>query len=168
MSARVIVGLGGNLGDRRATLDAAVAAIAALPRTTLRRRSSLYETDPVGPSTRPFLNAAVELSTTLEPTALLEALLRIEREHGRVRGERWAARTLDLDILVWHDGEVALRVASPGLTIPHPRLGDRDFALAPLTELAPAEPIDGGMTASQQLARLPVNARTIRRKMPWG
>ena len=130
--AVVVVGLGSNLGDRVATLDAAIRALADVSGTRVVRATPYRETAPVGgPSQGPFLNAAVLLETTLSPRALLDALLEIERAHGRVRRVRWGPRTLDLDVL-WIDGEV---VDEPGLVVPHPRLTSRAFALGPLVEL---------------------------------
>ena len=128
----VVVGLGSNLGDREATLAAAITELARLPETTVLARSRTLETAPVGgPPQGPFLNGAVRLATALPPAALLASLLAIERAHGRVRRERWGPRTLDLDLL-WIRDRV---VDEPGLCVPHPRLGERIFALAPLVEL---------------------------------
>lgn len=125
------MGLGANLGERRESLRAAVVAITGF--STLARASSLYESAPIGPEQPDFLNAAVLLSTDLTPQGLLDELLRVERTQGRVRRERWGPRTVDLDIL-WIDGSV---VDSPTLSVPHPGLGARAFALLPLLEVAP-------------------------------
>ena len=134
VALEVVVGLGSNLGDRRATLDAALVAIATLPGTDVVARTEPRETAPVGgPPQGPFLNAAALLATTLAPRALLDALLAIERANGRERRERWGPRTLDLDVL-WIAGLV---VDEPGLAVPHPHLLVRSFALAPLVELVP-------------------------------
>ena len=126
--ARAYVGLGGNLGDRLATLRSAVRALGELPSTRVVAASAVYETRPVGPSTEPFLNAAVELRTRLEPEALLEALLGIEARHGRERRLRWDARTLDLDLLLYlratATGWEPVRMRVDGLTLPHPRLAE--------------------------------------------
>jgi 2-amino-4-hydroxy-6-hydroxymethyldihydropteridine diphosphokinase len=127
----VVVGLGANLGDRRATLTSAVAELSALG--TILAVSSLYETVPVGPPQPAYLNAAARAETSLAPHAFLEALLEIESRHGRERREKWGPRTLDLDIL-WILGVV---VSAADLTVPHPRLRERRFALAPLVEVAP-------------------------------
>lgn len=128
------VSLGSNLGDRRAHLEQGLAALAALPRTGCVTVSPLYETDPVGPPPQgPYLNAVVRLRTSLEPRPLLDALLAIERAAGRERGERWAARTLDLDLLLY-GGRL---IDEPGLRVPHPRLAERPFVLEPLRDLAP-------------------------------
>ena len=103
--------------------------------------SSLYETPPVGPPQPMFLNAAVALTTELDPPGLLLALLSIEQRLGRVRRERWGPRTLDLDIL-WNAG---MRWDTPELTVPHPELRRRAFALRPLLDVAPraTDPRDG-------------------------
>lgn len=132
---RAFVALGGNLGDVPQTLRRALDALAALPCTRLVAHSRFYRTPPWGVAEQPpFTNAAAELETTLTPHRLLDALLRIERDAGRIRaGERWGPRTLDLDIL--HvDGEVR---HDERLTLPHPRIAERAFVLLPLAELAP-------------------------------
>lgn len=132
--ATVHLGLGANLGDRLAALRSAVEELAALGR--IAARSSVWETDPVGVSGTAFLNGAVALETEREPEALLDALLAIERRHGRVRPAASDApklpRPLDLDLLLW--GERI--VDTPRLTVPHPRLAERSFVLAPLAEIA--------------------------------
>ena len=140
------VALGSNLGDRRGHLEAAFAALDRLPGTRLLARSGLYETAPVGPpGQQDYLNAAAELSTSLEPLELLEALLSIEQARGRVRRERWGPRTLDLDLLL--HGEH--RISGPRLTLPHPAMLDRAFVLAPLCDLAPGLALDGRTLASR-------------------
>jgi 2-amino-4-hydroxy-6-hydroxymethyldihydropteridine diphosphokinase len=126
-----VIGLGANVGDRLVALSSARAALGRLG--ALLRVSSLYETAPVGPPQPDYLNAAVLLETFLSPSALLEQLLSIERAHGRQRLERWGPRTLDLDVL--HSPE--LIVEQLGLTIPHPELCGRAFALLPLLEVLP-------------------------------
>ena len=129
---RVCVALGSNLGDRAAHLAAARAALAALPGTTLAAESAIEETPPLGGMDQPpYLNQMVLLRTTLAPGELLAALHQLERRAGRTRGERWAPRTLDLDIVLFGDRQVA----EPGLTIPHPELPRRDFWRRELEEL---------------------------------
>ena len=124
--------LGSNLGDRAGHLAAARAALAVLPGTRLLGASTVEETAPLGGLDQPpYLNQVVALDTDLEPRQLLEACQAIERAAGRVRGERWASRTLDLDILEF--GERV--VAEPGLTIPHPELHHRDFWQRGLAEV---------------------------------
>lgn len=134
---RVVIGLGANLGDRQGTLREAARLLALVPGVRIVARSRIYETAPVGGPPQPhFLNAAIGVECTLSPPALLEELLRIEASLGRVRGPdevRFGPRTLDLDIL-WIDGVV---VDEPRLTVPHPRLAGRAFALMPMLEVAP-------------------------------
>ena len=136
MSELAFVALGSNLGDRDARLDAALAGLRATPGVHGVACSSVYETAPVGPPGQgPYLNAVARLETRLEPHALLERLLALEREAGRVRsGVRDEARTLDLDLLFHGDR----CLDGPALTLPHPRLHERLFVLVPLAELAPA------------------------------
>lgn len=129
-----VVGLGSNLGDRVRTLEAATDALGRLEGTRLVARSCWHETAPVGgPPQGPFLNGALRLETSLEPEALLAQLLTIEARFGRERRERWGPRTLDLDLL-WVGG---VTCSSDALTLPHPRLHERLFALEPLVDVAP-------------------------------
>lgn len=136
---RIFVGLGANLGDARATLEAALAALAALPGTRLLGRSSFYRTAPVDAGGPDYLNAVAELRSRLAPEALLDALQAIEQQHGRERPYRNAPRTLDLDLLLMGGRQQH----SARLTLPHPRLHQRAFVLAPLAELAPGLVIEG-------------------------
>lgn len=133
--ARAYAGLGANLGEREDTLRAAVAALGATEGVEVVAVSAFRETDPVGYLDQPrFLNGAVALETTLRPRELLEALLAVERSLGRTReGPRFGPRTIDLDLLVYGDETLD----EPGLTVPHPRLHERAFALEPLAELDP-------------------------------
>lgn len=147
------IGLGANLGDREATLLAAVAAIAALGETRLLATSSLHNTAPVGPVAQgDFLNGAAAVATTLGARQLLARLHDIERAFGRdrAREERWGPRTLDLDLLLYGDE----RIAENGIEIPHPRMTQRLFVLAPLAEILPAARIAGFGTVSEALAAL--------------
>jgi 2-amino-4-hydroxy-6-hydroxymethyldihydropteridine diphosphokinase len=129
---RAYVALGSNLGDRAGHLAAARAALAALPRTRVVAESGVEETAPLGGMEQPaYLNQMVMLETALEPRALLAACQAIERSRGRVRGERWGARTLDLDIVRYGHR----RIADPDLIIPHPELSNRDFWIRELAEL---------------------------------
>lgn len=126
---RTFVGLGSNLGDRRAYLRD---AIDSLP--DVIAVSPVYETDPVGgPHQGPFLNLVVELDTTLAPTELLSVCHRIESAANRVRDEHWGPRTLDIDI-IWMEG---VELDTERLTIPHPRWRTRKFVMAPMRDLAP-------------------------------
>ncbi len=126
---RTFLGLGSNLGDRRAYLRD---AIESLPDVVAI--SPVYETDPVGgPEQQPYLNLVVELDTELTPTALLSVCHRIESAANRVRDERWGPRTLDIDIIWMED----VTLAGERLTVPHPRWRQRKFVLAPMRDLAP-------------------------------
>ena len=134
----VYVALGSNLGDRAATLDAAVRAMGELPGVRVRRRSSTHVTramlPPEDPRAQPdYFNAVVELETQLAPRALLQALKQLEVRLGRMQATRWAAREIDLDLLLWDDAVVN----EPDFQVPHPGLATRRFVLAPLAELAP-------------------------------
>jgi 2-amino-4-hydroxy-6-hydroxymethyldihydropteridine diphosphokinase len=130
---RVAIALGSNLGDRRAHLDWASARLGEI--LTAARTSSVLETDPVGvPDEQPaYLNAVVVGETELDPESLLAALMALERERGRERHSFRAARTLDLDLILYDDRTIN----RPGLEVPHPRFRERDFVLAPLAELEP-------------------------------
>ncbi|MBA2385053.1 MAG: 2-amino-4-hydroxy-6-hydroxymethyldihydropteridine diphosphokinase [Actinobacteria bacterium] len=145
------VGLGANLGDREATLNRAIELLDD-GHTFLGYVSGFYETDPVGMVDQPrFLNAAAFVHTRLSPRDLLDFLLEIERQLGRVRtGERFGPRTIDLDLLLYED----LVIDEPGLTVPHPRLHERRFALEPLAELDPELVVPGRGPVSALLAEL--------------
>jgi 2-amino-4-hydroxy-6-hydroxymethyldihydropteridine diphosphokinase len=131
----VLLGLGANLGDRRRNLLEAVRLLSEEQGVRWLRLSAIRETAPAGgPPQGPYLNAAGELLTTLEPLALLELLARVEARLGRVRGERWGPRPIDLDLLLYGD----LVIELPALIVPHPRLCERAFVLEPLAEIAPA------------------------------
>ncbi|MFV0371176.1 MAG: 2-amino-4-hydroxy-6-hydroxymethyldihydropteridine diphosphokinase [Azonexus sp.] len=153
------IALGANLGDPAATLEAAFAALGELPASRLLRRSSLYRTAPIGLTAQPdFINAAAALATDQPPSALLDALQAIERAFGRRREIHNGPRTLDLDLLLYD----ARQIATPRLSVPHPRLHLRAFVLQPLSEIAPdlALPGRGSVAAwlpavaSQRIARL--------------
>jgi 2-amino-4-hydroxy-6-hydroxymethyldihydropteridine diphosphokinase len=135
------VGVGSNMGDRLENLSTAVRELARTPGVRCVRSSSVYETAPVGgPEQGDFLNAVVEISTELEPHALLEALQRIENELGRVRAERFGPRTIDLDLLLYGDEEID----DPDLTVPHPRIRERAFVVVPLMELGAGDALPNG------------------------
>lgn len=127
------LGLGANLGDARATLDSALRRLDQTPGIVVTARSAYYRTAPMDSSGPDYTNAVAELQTLLSAPELLQCLHLMEAEAGRERPYRNAPRTLDLDILVYGDG----RIDSPGLTIPHPRMGARAFVLIPLAEIAP-------------------------------
>lgn len=163
MAVQAFVALGANLGDPVATVRAALAALAGLEATRLVAASSLYRTAPVGLKDQPdFINAVAHLEvdeSVASASTFLVRLFAIEADFGRVRSVRNAPRTLDLDLLLFG----AETVASPGLTLPHPRLTERAFVLAPLAEIAPDLEIPGhgrvaellAGVADQRIERLP-------------
>ena len=145
------VGLGANLGEREATIREALRLLGEHKGIRVLAVSSLRETDPVGVLDQPrFLNGAARLETELAPRALLDALLDVEQALGRERAERWGPRTIDLDLLLYD----RLVLDEPGLTLPHPRLHERRFALEPLAELAPGLELPGRGSVESLLARL--------------
>jgi 2-amino-4-hydroxy-6-hydroxymethyldihydropteridine diphosphokinase len=150
--AVVHIGLGANLGDREATIRAALERLDAEEGIEVVRVSSLRETDPVGYEDQPpFLNGVAELETELPPGQLLERLLAVERDLGRVRqGPRYGPRTIDLDLLLYGDAVVD----EPGLEIPHPRMTERRFVLEPLAELDPDRVVPGRGRVRDLLAGL--------------
>lgn len=130
----VFVALGSNIDEPRRQVLQAFSELARLPGTRVLRRSSLYRTPPWGEPDQPdFINAVVELETSLEPLELLDALLEIERAAGRVRVKRWGPRVLDLDLLLFGTQHIEV----PRLHLPHPRLHERAFVMLPLAEIAP-------------------------------
>lgn len=153
--ARAFIALGGNVGDVRASFTRALALLRASPGLRLLAVSSLYRTAPVGPIAQPdYLNAAALATSDLPAHALLDRLQQVERELGRDRAaeQRWGPRTLDLDLLIYGD----LRLDRPGLTVPHPRLAERRFVLAPLADLDPSlRPPGADATVAELLVRLP-------------
>lgn len=145
---RAYVALGSNLGDPARTIDEAIEALAGLRGSILAAFSSLYRTAPVGLRNQPdFINAVVALDTLLAPGELLDALFALEEKFGRRRSVRNAPRTLDLDLLL-HSDTVA---DTPALTLPHPRMHERAFVLAPLLEVAPGVIIPGRGAAADLL-----------------
>jgi 2-amino-4-hydroxy-6-hydroxymethyldihydropteridine diphosphokinase len=145
----IVLGLGSNMGDRESNIVSALDGLAAHPRIRLNKTSSLYQTAPVGYLDQPeFLNAVASLTTTLSPLELLDVCLAVEQRLGRVRTMRWGPRTIDIDLLVYHD----VICHSARLTLPHPRLKERCFVLVPLAEIAPETPVIDGLTARQLLA----------------
>lgn len=153
MNAKTIalIGLGGNLGDAAATLRHAFKDLDALPQTRLLRASRLYRSPAWGRTDQPdFINAVAMIETALGARELLDAMLDIEHHAGRERhaDERWAPRTLDLDLLLYGDAVID----EPGLRVPHPHLHERSFALVPLVEIAPHAMIPGIGSARDALA----------------
>lgn len=148
--ARCYIGVGGNLGDAAQQVRQAIAALGGIPHTRCVAASSLYRTAPVGYTDQPdFINAVAELDTALEPHALLDALQGVENRHGRERSFKDAPRTLDLDVLLYD----ARTIDDARLTVPHPRMHERAFVLAPLVEIAPDCVIPGRGPAAEWLAR---------------
>ena len=138
---RAFVGMGSNLGDRLGNLAAALAALEASPGISVAAVSRVYESEPWGVADQPaFANVVVALDTTLGAQALLSACKRIETGLGRTRGLRYGPRAIDLDVLLFGDEAVD----TPELTVPHPRLLERDFVVTPLLEVAPGVTLPGG------------------------
>ncbi|TRC94691.1 2-amino-4-hydroxy-6-hydroxymethyldihydropteridine diphosphokinase [Mesorhizobium sp. WSM4303] len=143
----VYLSLGGNLGDPAASMATALRLLDADESTRVIAVSSLYRTPPWGKLDQPdFLNAAAEISTGLAPRALLDLCLEAERKLKRVREERWGPRLIDIDILVFGDRIIH----ETGLEVPHPRMLERAFVLAPLAEIAPELEV-GGRSVSERL-----------------
>jgi 2-amino-4-hydroxy-6-hydroxymethyldihydropteridine diphosphokinase len=150
--ADVLIALGGNVGDVRATFQKAIASICGMAQAALKARSSDYITPPWGDEEQaPFINACIEIETDLDPHALLFTLHKIESKLGRDRASerRWGPRTLDLDLIAYDD----VSMQRPELTLPHPRLFERAFVLVPLAEIAPDRVI-AGRSVADALARL--------------
>jgi 2-amino-4-hydroxy-6-hydroxymethyldihydropteridine diphosphokinase len=150
--ASVLIALGGNVGDVGATFRKAVAHICGMAQAALIARSSDYATPPWGDEQQPrFINACIEIETSLDPHALLFVLHKIEKKFGRDRTKerRWGPRSLDLDLIAYDD----VSLQTPELTLPHPRLFERAFVLVPLVEIAPDRLI-GGRGIREALARL--------------
>ncbi|MEW5838484.1 MAG: 2-amino-4-hydroxy-6-hydroxymethyldihydropteridine diphosphokinase [Pseudomonadota bacterium] len=143
------IGLGSNLDQPRAQVERAIAALARVAYSCVLRQSRLYASPPLGPADQPdYVNAVVELETSLSPTALLQALHNIEQAQGRVRTRHWGERVIDLDLLLYADWQVA----EPELSLPHPGIAARAFVLRPLAELAPDVHIPGQGTLPGLLA----------------
>jgi 2-amino-4-hydroxy-6-hydroxymethyldihydropteridine diphosphokinase len=155
--ALAYIGLGSNLSDTvagqeldsRAQLNLAIDSLSAHPHILVSKRSSFYQTPAIGPGEQPnYINAVAQLDSQLAPLDLLDLLQSIENQQGRVRTVRWGARTLDLDILLYDQ----LIENSERLTVPHPRMHDRGFVLAPLSEIAPDLCLPNGENIQQLLA----------------
>lgn len=156
-----VIALGANLGDRRATLAAAVRAIADLPGVELTGVSSFIETPALKPhgvdtEAPAYLNGVATVVSELAPHALLDALNAIEHEHGRVRAEHWGDRTLDLDLITFAE----LQQSDDRLTLPHPRAAERDFVLRPWLELQPDAVVPGRGRVAELLAALTAETPT--------
>jgi len=143
------LGFGGNLGDPVAAFAGALRALDAHPEIAVLKLSSVWRTAPWGKLDQPeFLNMAAVVETGLPARALLALVLDLERQAGRERGERWGPRTLDIDILSYGDE----RIDEPGLQLPHPRIAERAFVLAPLAEVRPEMVVGGGTVAALNAA----------------
>jgi 2-amino-4-hydroxy-6-hydroxymethyldihydropteridine diphosphokinase len=140
------IALGSNLGDSYAILQSALKVLDEMPEIRLEMRSPVYVTAAIGPPQPDILNACATLSTSLKPIQLLDVLLHVEQQFGRVRQERWGVRSLDLDLLLFDD----LILRQPNLQIPHPRMAERAFVLVPLADIAAdwVEPISGKAIAT--------------------
>lgn len=159
--ASVLIALGGNVGDVRATFGKAIAHLCGMAQAALIAQSSDYATPPWGDENQAsFINACIEIETGLDPHALLFVLQRVEQKFGRTRDKerRWGPRALDLDMIAYD--EVSLQ--TPDLTLPHPRLFERAFVLVPLAEIAPDRVISGirvrdglASVSTQGIERLP-------------
>ena len=150
--ADVLIALGGNVGDVRATFKKAIANLCGMAQAALLARSSDYATPPWGDEQQPrFINACIEIETSLDPHALLFTLQKVEKKFGRDRASeiRWGPRTLDLDLIAYDD----VSIQKPELTLPHPRLFERAFVLVPLAEIAP-ERVIAGRSISAALSTL--------------
>ncbi|MCI0634356.1 MAG: 2-amino-4-hydroxy-6-hydroxymethyldihydropteridine diphosphokinase [Actinobacteria bacterium] len=152
MATKAYLALGSNLGDRLEHLRSAVRLLSGADAIEVVRSSRVYETEPVGPPQPAYLNAVVEVRTDLEPAELLAATRAVEEARGRVRGERWGPRTIDIDILTYDEATID----EPDLIVPHPRMHERGFVLVPLGELE-ADPM---LPGDRRLAtlRLPPDA----------
>lgn len=154
MASHAYVGLGSNLAEPLMQLASAVAALAALPQTTLVAQSPFYRSRPVGPQDQPdFINGAVLLATELPPLNLLDELQRIELDQGRERIQHWGPRTLDLDLLLYGNDVIN----HERLQVPHPELTNRDFALQPLLDLTPDLTLPDGRRVSDVRLHCPDN-----------
>lgn len=152
------LGLGGNLGDRLYNLQAAVRRLDGLPAVRVVAASSLYESKPLGPAAQPdYLNAVLLVATSLSPHELLAECMRVETGLGRVRSERWGARTVDLDVLLYDD----LQLAGVELTVPHPRMLERSFVLTPLAEIAPHVILAGASIQDHATKLGPIGLRRV-------
>jgi 2-amino-4-hydroxy-6-hydroxymethyldihydropteridine diphosphokinase len=148
------LGLGSNLLDPVTQLNCAYETIATLDGVKVLAMSGYYHSSPMGPQDQPdYVNAVLAVATVLPPLGLLHALQAIENEQGRVRGERWGARTLDLDVLLYGDQCIDL----PELIVPHPGLAQRAFVLYPLYEIAPLLHVPGKGDLKGLLGQCPLN-----------
>jgi 2-amino-4-hydroxy-6-hydroxymethyldihydropteridine diphosphokinase len=162
------IGMGSNLGDRKENLRRAVCLLQDSPLTEVKRLAPLYRSAPLGETDQPeFLNTVVEVATRLSVRQLAARLFDVENKLGRVRERRWGPRVIDLDLLLYND--VVLN--EPDLVVPHPRLTERAFVMAPLAVLAPEKVLPGGLTASElavQLSKKQSVERLKNKLTGWG
>lgn len=158
------IGVGSNLGDRRENMRRAVRLLAEMGEITVKRVAPLYRTAPLGVEDQPeFFNSVVEVRTALPPRELLARLLKTEASLGRVREKRWGPRLIDLDLLLYDD----LQLATPELTLPHPRLTERAFVVVPLSQLVPEMLLPGGFKAVELAGRLQKHQRVEKVAEEW-
>ncbi|WP_417695403.1 2-amino-4-hydroxy-6-hydroxymethyldihydropteridine diphosphokinase [Roseibium sp.] len=147
-TVRAALGLGSNLGETKANIDAALAKLDETPGLRLISRSSDYRTPPWGPVPQDdYRNCCAVIETELSPRALLERCLQVEKDLGRIRDIRWGPRIIDIDVLIYGDAVVD----EDNLTLPHPRMAERAFVLVPLSEIWPDAPIGDNQTAAEAL-----------------
>jgi len=147
----ILIGLGSNIGDRQKNIITAIQMLGKHKAISIEKISSLYETKPVGLTEQPdFLNGAISITTTLAPRTLLKVCLNVECQMGRIRGQRWGPRNIDIDILVYDDHVIKEET----LYIPHPRLHERSFVLIPLQEIAEDLPVYQGQTSGELLNKI--------------
>ena len=133
MTHKVLIGIGSNLGSPQENCKKAISLLYELESISILKQSSLYQSEPIGKKNQPwFVNAAIEIQTTLNPESLLKTLLNIEQQMGRTRSEKWGPRVIDLDILDY-EGRM---INSKSLTLPHPEMLNRRFVLEPLSEIS--------------------------------
>ena len=152
------IALGSNLDNPQRQVTTAVAELAALKGSKLLAQSPWYRTAPIGPTNQPdYINGVVALETSLQPLDLLDALQAIENSHGRKRQQRWGARTLDLDILLYGQQTIV----SKQLTVPHPELKNRNFVLYPLADICPELQLPDGTRLKQLLENCPPDGMVL-------
>ncbi|MGK2915406.1 MAG: 2-amino-4-hydroxy-6-hydroxymethyldihydropteridine diphosphokinase [Porticoccaceae bacterium] len=154
MIATAYIGLGSNLDNPAQQLRSAIAAIAQLADCELTATAHWYQSAAVGPGVQPdYINTVIVIATSLSPLHLLQRLQAIEADHGRERTVRWGPRSLDLDLLLYDN----YRLDTPELTLPHPRLSERNFVLFPLADIAPTLLLPNGISVLELLANCPSN-----------
>lgn len=161
LAEKVYIGIGSNLGDKESNILNALRRLEEGGRVNIQARAPFYKTDPVGYTDQDwFLNTVAACETGLAPHDLLEALMKVEQDMGRVRTIHWGPRVIDLDILLYGDAVVS----TPDLEIPHPRISERAFVVVPLSDLAPNITLPGGKTAAALAAELSKTQRIERHK----